>query len=48
MKNAIDVYEYKELKHDIEILTAKHREVLHLVLFKVFIVKSRVSNNLIN
>lgn len=35
MPNLIDIKEYEILKHDFEALTAKHREVLHLVLFKV-------------
>lgn len=37
MKNVIDINEYKALKQDFEILTGKHRETLHLVLFKVTI-----------
>jgi hypothetical protein len=37
MKNVVDINEHKQLKNDFEILTAKHRETLHLVLFKVFI-----------
>jgi len=36
MKNVIDLSEYKILKNDFEVLTAKHREILHLVLFKVY------------
>lgn len=36
MKNVVDISEHKQLKHDFEALTAKHRETLHLVLFKVF------------
>lgn len=36
MKNVINISEYKVLKQDFETLTAKHREILHLVLFKVF------------
>ncbi|XP_025411308.1 myosin-8-like isoform X3 [Sipha flava] len=34
MKNVVDINEHKQLKNDFEILTAKHRETLHLVLFK--------------
>ncbi|XP_022173371.1 centrosomal protein of 290 kDa-like isoform X2 [Myzus persicae] len=34
MKNVVDISEYKILKNDFEVLTAKHREILHLVLFK--------------
>ncbi|XP_027846641.2 centrosomal protein of 290 kDa [Aphis gossypii] len=34
MKNVVDIEEYKILKNDFEVLTAKHREILHLVLFK--------------
>ncbi|XP_060838928.1 centrosomal protein of 290 kDa-like isoform X2 [Rhopalosiphum padi] len=34
MKNVVDIGEYKILKNDFEVLTAKHREILHLVLFK--------------
>lgn len=37
MKNVVDINEYKKLKNDFETLTVKHRETLHLVLFKVFI-----------
>lgn len=36
MKNSVDINDYKILKHDFEILTIKHREIMHLVLFKVF------------
>jgi len=36
MKNVVDISEYKVLKHDFEALTIKHRQILHLVLFKVF------------
>jgi len=36
MKNVVDISEYKTLKNDFEVLTAKHREILHLVLFKVY------------
>jgi len=36
MKNMVDINEYKVLKHDFEVLTIKHRQILHLVLFKVF------------
>lgn len=36
MKNVIDINEYKALKQDFEILTFKHREMMHLILFKVF------------
>lgn len=39
MKNVIDISEYKALKQDFEILTGKHRETLHLVLFKVILKK---------
>lgn len=35
MTNLIEISEYEILKHDFEALTVKHREVLHLVLFKV-------------
>lgn len=35
MKNVINISEYEVLKQDFEILTGKHREILHLVLFKV-------------
>lgn len=35
MKNVIDISEYNVLKQEFEILTGKHREILHLVLFKV-------------
>ncbi|CAI6368037.1 unnamed protein product [Macrosiphum euphorbiae] len=34
MKNVVDISEYKILKNDFQVLTAKHREILHLVLFK--------------
>ncbi|XP_060881211.1 centrosomal protein of 290 kDa-like isoform X2 [Metopolophium dirhodum] len=34
MKNVVDINEYKILKNDFEVLTAKHREILHSVLFK--------------
>ncbi|KAL4149414.1 hypothetical protein QTP88_003367 [Uroleucon formosanum] len=34
MKNVVDISEYKILKNDFEVLTAKHREILHSVLFK--------------
>lgn len=36
MKNVVDISEYIILKHDFETLTIKHRQILHLVLFKVF------------
>jgi len=36
MKNMVDINEHKVLKHDFEALTIKHRQILHLVLFKVF------------
>lgn len=36
MKNVVDIEEYKILKNDFEVLTVKHREILHLVLFKVY------------
>jgi len=36
MKNVVDISEYKILKNDFEMLTAKHREILHLALFKVY------------
>jgi len=36
MKNVVNIEEYKILKNDFEVLTAKHREILHLVLFKVY------------
>lgn len=36
MNNVVDINEYKILKQDFEVLTIKHRQILHLVLFKVF------------
>jgi len=36
MKNVVDIEEYKILKNDFEVLTVKHREILHLVLLKVY------------
>lgn len=41
LKNVVDINEHKQLKHDFEALTAKHREILHLVLFKVFYINYR-------
>lgn len=41
MKNMVDINEYKTLKQEFDVLTAKHREILHLVLFKVFIIKNK-------
>lgn len=42
MKNVVDINEYKTLKQEFEVLTGKHREILHLVLFKVPIYNKKI------
>lgn len=46
MKSVVNIDEYNELKRDFEVLTGNHREITHLVLFKV--IKFKYDRNLKN